>query len=172
MYGIYEIQDDIRQDLDRRSLPASYPRPDKEDMILYIQRSYNTNTVIYLPNYDLSGYLNTSKPLNIYWQRFEEGGVVYPINYLQERLIYGYQHKQINNEAWELTFHAKPEEKFYLAKIDGRYRLVQKKGNEQLIINHIYAFTENHGVFPNIKILEYYGQNISDHHPTCYRIKY
>lgn len=167
MYGIIPDSDEVQELISNSydSLPVHYPTPTIENVIFYIQRNWSTNTICYVPRLTLDGRLNESQPLQILWQRFEEGGKVYPINYIQEKLIYGYHHEKINDHAWQINFVAKPDENFYLIHKEGCFHMIRSYQDEKQIITNVYAYTDNHGAFPKIKSIEFYGTKLDGIQP-------
>lgn len=83
----------------------NYPVPVKtEKMLFYFQRSHNKNTVVYELNTLPNGAINTDKPVNAYWIRYEEGGVKKELSYIQVK-AFGLKWKMIDKENKNFVLH-------------------------------------------------------------------
>ncbi|MBK7636319.1 MAG: DUF4833 domain-containing protein [Saprospiraceae bacterium] len=143
--------------------PANYPYMDAHpDLLFYIQRNQNINTVIYELNMLQGGLLNLQEPIKISWVFFEENSQVKvdELNLIQKKLAYGYHHKVISNDLIEFRFVSYSDMTFFLAKNNcGVFRVVSKFKGEFVEIDHIYVYSEDFGVFPQVKFVEFFGKN-------------
>ena len=58
-------------------LPAaaeSFPVPVDENLIFYVQRSLNSNTIVYTARLDGDGKLDAKRPVDVFWRRFNDDG--------------------------------------------------------------------------------------------------
>ncbi|HEX2936134.1 MAG TPA: DUF4833 domain-containing protein [Bacteroidales bacterium] len=84
---------------------TGYPVPEKTDkMLFYFQRSHNKNTVIYELNTCPDGKLDTKKPVNSYWIRYEEGGVKKELSFIQKK-AFGIDCKLMDKEKRNYLLH-------------------------------------------------------------------
>ena len=142
-------------------LPAHYPVPSEEtDLQFFIQKNKNCNTVIYQLNRTADGFINQNKPLNVYWKEYEDDGHVSKMNFLQERLAYGYTHKVINNETVQISIVSYPSYKMYITKTDIGYKTMAKFKDNWVTLTNIYVFADELGAFPNVKYIELYGEDM------------
>lgn len=147
-------------------LPSDYPIPSEEvNMAFYIQKNQNQNTVVYQLNVDAGGFINVNKPLNVYWKEYEDQGKYSNINFLQERLAYGYTHKVINNETIQVSIVSYPTYKMYITRKDDNFVVVSKFNEVWEILTNIYVFADDHGAFPNVEYIELYGKGLNDESP-------
>lgn len=109
------------------TLPAiaqeGYPIPQKtKNLLFYIQRNHNKNTVIYDLNMLSNGKINPDKPVNSYWIRYEEGGVKKELSYLQLR-AYGIESKLVDKAKASYILHLNSFDKkdIYLLKAGKSY---------------------------------------------------
>lgn len=142
--------------------PEDYPDIDGFDHLLfYIQRNQNRNTVVYESNILHSGLIDLNDPISVNWIKFTEKGdqEIQPLNYIQKKLAYGYNFKVISNDLIEFCFVSYSGMKFYLSK--------NKKGNFQVsaaldgimsVIDRIYIYAEDMGIFPQVKFAEFFGR--------------
>lgn len=152
-----------------RGLPEYYPCPPySENLLFYIQRNQNTNTVVYELNRLLDGRINPEFPINVFWLRFSEDCKVQELNYIQNKLAYGYESTQINDVAFEFELVSYRRLKFYIGKDkDGRFKAYTKINGVMAIITNFYVFVEDFGLFPDVKYIELYGEDM-DHSTYLY----
>lgn len=155
--------------------PSNYPIPPCEnDLLFYLQRNHNSNTVIYELNRLPDGTVNINDPINIFWIRYADGGERRALNFLQQKLIYGYDFKQINKETFELRFVACPKLRFFLAKRKNskEFNIHSTIDDKLFSLNSIYAYADESGAFPSLKSLEFYGNYIANDAPSYYKINF
>ncbi len=142
--------------------PDDYPDIDGyEHLLFYIQRNQNQNTVVYEPNFKLGGLLDLNEPMTINWIKFEDNGdqEIQPLNYIQKKLAYGYNFRVISNDLIEFCFVSYTSMKFYLAKNKkGRYQVSATIEGVLSIIDNIYIYAEDMGIFPQVKFAEFFGR--------------
>jgi len=130
-----------------------FPTPTgNPNQLFFLQRSQNTNTVIYELNLK-NGVMDTIEPVHIFWICYAEHGQREELTELQRKHAYGLAIKYITKDHYELRFLADkkyamdlmkgPDNKFHI------YRLVNQK---RVIFSKIYL--QIHGgtlLSPNIE---------------------
>ena len=145
-----------------RGLPEYYPSPpDTENLLFYIQRNQNTNTVVYELNRLHDGGINPAYPIKVFWLRFSENCKIQELNYIQNKLAYGYESTQINNESFEFELVSYRKLKFYIGRDkNGKYRAFTNINSNLSIVSNIYVYVEDFGLFPDVKYIELYGEDV------------
>lgn len=156
----------------QNGLPSDYPIPDKtSDLLFYIQRNQNKNTVVYNLNRNCDGCINQEYPMAVSWINYSDGGVRKNLNYFQDKLAYGYQSKLINSDTFEFHFVSYEKLRFFIAKQDGEdYKALLVIDNEMSILNNVYVYAEEFGVFPQVKFIELYGNSLKNGNSVYQRI--
>lgn len=139
---------------------STYPKPEGiENMLFYIQRTINANTIVYALNQDKDGNLNEAEPIKAYWIKYAQGGKIDPLTYIQKNYAYGVQSKLIDKEkkSYSFEFVSYRKKQFYLFKsgADNKYRVYGYINNKLTILHNILVKIEG-GTFwiPNIKHVE------------------
>ena len=142
-----------------QGLPEGYPIPEGfSDMLFYIQRNQNMNTVVYELNRIHDGSVNEAYPMHVFWIRYTENGKLTELNFIQNKLAYGYESIAINHEAFEFNFVSYKKKKFYIGKDnEENYKCYTKINDTLSQLTHVYVFAEELGVFPSVKYIEFYG---------------
>jgi hypothetical protein len=148
------------------SAQDNYPVPEKtEKMLFYFQRSHNKNTVVYEVNTLPSGLIDSEKPVNYYWIRFEEGGVRKELSFLQ-RKAFGleWQSTDKKKESFILHFKSFKKRDIFLIKSDGReaYKAYMEINGELSELNRMFIKSENNsmGIPLSVKYIEMTGLNL------------
>ncbi len=68
-----------------------YPEPQDENLVFYLQRSDNINTIVYAVNRRADGTVNSRDPVLVYWRWYEKGGERRELTFLQRNLAFGVQ---------------------------------------------------------------------------------
>lgn len=142
--------------------PLDYPvLSDYPELLFYIQRNQNINTVIYELNMMQGDIINLNEPVKVSWINFQSDGskTVNELNYIQKKLAFGHHFDVITTELIEFRFVAYDLLVFYLAKDDkGRFRIYTKFEDQKIVLKMIYIYAEDMGVFPQVKFAEFYGE--------------
>ncbi len=152
--------------------PAHYPIVDDYDNLLfYIQRNQNLSTVVYEVNLQYADLLNISQPILMHWLQFDQFGMTEKkeLNYIQKKMAYGYTFNIISGDLLEFRFVSYDKMKFYLGKdSNGRFKVFSKMDGHMIEINSMFVYSEDYGVFPQVKFVEFYGKN-TDSGDTFYK---
>ena len=142
--------------------PENYPDIEKYDNLLfYIQRNQNSNTVVYEANYLNNNLINFNDPISIKWIKFLDNNEqeIQPLNYIQQKLAYGYNFKVISADLIEFCFVSYSEMKFYLSKNkNGSFKVSTYLEGVLATLDSIYIYAEDMGIFPQVKFAEFFGR--------------
>lgn len=78
-----EIHDDIPV------VRPDFPEPDEPGMLFYLQRSTNSNTIVYAANFLDDGTLDPDEPVVAYWRRFNTTGERKPLKMIEDNFAFG-----------------------------------------------------------------------------------
>ncbi|GGN02283.1 hypothetical protein GCM10010967_41150 [Dyadobacter beijingensis] len=154
--------------------PDDFPVPNEvPDLLFYIQRDPNTNTICYQLNVDKQGRLSEKNPVNTFWIRYPEGGVKKDLNYLQRKFAYGINSKAIGNASYELRSVAYSKLPLYLRR-DNRneYHVYTSIDRRECILKRVFIRIDG-GTFwsPNVLYIELKGTEIATGKTIIQRIK-
>lgn len=149
-------------------LPEGYPVPCVRDMLFYIQRNQNENTVIYRVNRNLGGNINLGDPVSVFWKNYYSKLPDSPINYIQRQLAYGTSCRIVNNDMIQLTIVSYPKFPIYIVmKETGVCQAIAKIKGQWAVLTNVYVYAEDSGAFPVVNYLEIYGVDCNSELP-CY----
>jgi hypothetical protein len=149
--------------------PVDYPTPERKGLLFFIQRNHNTNTVVYEMNTTSANIINLDEPMKIYWIEYDENMEEVELNFIQNKLAFGYDANVINNDLIEFRF-VSYEKRFFIEKFQNSYRVITKINGENSVLKNIYVYAEEFGVFPVVKFIELYGTSINTNLPNFEKI--
>lgn len=143
---------------------AGYPVPQRTNkMLFYLQRSHNKNTIVYDLNTLPNGTLDKDQPIKMHWIRFEEGGRVADLSFIQRR-AFGVKCKPADKaeNSFIVKFNNFNKRDMLLAKTSGGYRALIKIANETAELESVYIQAQNNalGMPLSFKYIELSGISI------------
>ncbi len=159
-----ELKKKLYIDPGSQGRPGWYPAPPEDkDLLFYIQRNQNQDAIVYQVNRTPEGLINDHLPMDAYWMRFTAGGERNELNEYQNRLAYGYESSKISSELYQFQFVSYHDMTFYINKLDdsNQYRVIYQIDGKNIILNNIYVYAVEFGVFPDVKYIEFFGTDIN-----------
>ncbi len=152
-----------------RGLPENYPIPqDIDNLLFYIQRNLNKNTVVYALNTDKHGIIDEKYPMRVFWIKYTDGGVKEELNFIQHK-AFGYSALKINSKTFEFRMESYSDLRFFIGESDkGLTQIVTKINGEDAELNNIYVYANEFGLFPKVEYFELYGRSLDTGFP-CYQ---
>lgn len=149
------------------SAQESYPTPpDGKNRLFYIQRTGNTNTIIYDANVSGDKTFKDSEPVNIYWLRYAEGGSAQGLTYLQRTFAYGVKCQKVSGtNEYEFNLVCYSKKKLRLAfDAEGKpYALIEVNG-KKMKLSRIFVKIDKSTTFtltPKVEYVELWGKDLS-----------
>ena len=142
-----------------------FPKPkDIKNLLFYVQRTININTLIYVLNINEKEELNEKDPVKIYWINYTKDGTTEGLNFIQRKYAYGIDIKMIDTlkKTYCFNFVSYKKTQIYLikSKIDSKYEAFSYINNKLIILTKIFIQIEG-GTFwaPKIKYIEITGKD-------------
>jgi len=155
VFGLVSFSDDDKPD---------YPIPPKtKELLFYIQRNLNSNTIVYEASFDKEGNLIEDEPIDVHWIRYDEDGQKMELRRIERWYAYGVRCRKIKNEE---DYQVK-----LVANKNRDFKLIQKNPFEAIVstlidnklsqMEHMYIFADNSGAWPKVKYIELFGIDIA-----------
>lgn len=137
-----------------------YTVPDEPDMLFYIQRSTNENTIVYALKRDAAGKPVEDRPVDVYWKRYQEDGRRAELDFIQRTFAYGIRAKD-RGDSFELRCVAYDKVPLFLfVDRDGAKpaRVLVVVNDKVMALERIFLQIEG-GAFwtPNVRYIEFSG---------------
>lgn len=153
--------------------PDTFPVPNLQGLLFYIQRDPNTNTIVYELNIDGNGKVSEKEPVHTSWIRYPEGGGRKDLNYLQRKFAYGINSKAIGNGNFELHSVAYSKLALILRKdVKNQYHVYTDISNKKCILSRVFIRIDGGSFWsPNVLYIELKGIDITTGKTIVQRIK-
>ncbi|HEY1876652.1 MAG TPA: DUF4833 domain-containing protein [Rhizomicrobium sp.] len=133
--------------------------PDEPNQLFYIQRSPNSNTVVYSARLDARGDFDSGAPVDAFWRKFNIDGSRQPLNFAERLMAYGVR-VDAARPGQPIAFHitALPGRKLTLA-MDAQHRpeALLQIGNHTVKLTYIYLQVVEGGILPKVPSLDVFG---------------
>ncbi len=157
--------------------PRVYPVPPiNENSLFYIQRTKNTNAIVYEVNRKTDGKINQEDPVKIYWIRYSSDSTTEELTPIQRKYAYGVNSRSYNNQknSFVIQFVAyKKKNIFLLPKANEKQYAAYMSINGKLAELHRIFIATSGGTFwfPVIDYIELSGKDPSTHQVVTERFK-
>ncbi|HXH98860.1 MAG TPA: DUF4833 domain-containing protein [Sphingobacteriaceae bacterium] len=141
---------------------STLPSPKVKNMLFYLQRDPDANTVIYELNYKADGKLNTNNPVKGSWIRYNENGQRKGLNAIENKFAYGIQSKPMGNGDYQLLLVSYKKMPLYLKKSANTYKVHAMFNKIPVILTRIFVRVNGGSFFiPDIEYIELKGNDMT-----------
>lgn len=142
------------------------------NQLFYLQRTANTNTIVYELNYD-NNTLNSKDPVHVFWIRYDEQGQKSELNYFQRKFAYGIKCALIAKEKYQLHIVSYKNFPMVLAKGENnKYNVYATINQKQAILNRIFVKINGGSLWtPNVEYVEVEGIDLATGEEITERLK-
>ena len=137
-----------------------YPVPNEPNMLYYIQRSVNSNTVVYAARLDSRGHIDSEAPVDAYWRWYNVDGHRKPLNLVERMMAYGVEPVAHVGPGRPVAFKvvALPEREFFLVHdSSGHPEAVAQLGGRWAKLVYIYLQVDDRGLLPSVTAMDLFG---------------
>ena len=139
-------------------LPGDFPEPHDPGQLFFLQRSMNSNTVVYAANLDQSGAIDPAQPLQVFWRRYNNEGERRGLNFFERVLAFGARIVHAHAGEYDATIAGYPERKFTV-ELDktGTPIAIARMGEHLARLFAVYVKMEGSGFIPTIVSADIFG---------------
>ena len=141
--------------------------------LFVIERSMNTNKVVYEANFLKYGKLNSEKPVNVYWRLYENNGEREELSYLEKIAAYGIEFEAIVKNKTSYYFHvnALKSRKIRL-KLDENNKAfcIMTVSGKQAKLEKIYVKTTDSFFTPGVEYIHIFATDLTTGKPVSEKI--
>lgn len=141
------------------ALRPDWPIPREPNQVFYLQRSSNSNTVVYTALFDAAGNLDPDRPGQVYWRRYNTDGVRKALKSVERRFAYGFNTRKTNTPGeFIMTLKALPEIPLLLRQTaPGKAALYGKVGGKTVRVVYAFVTLDESGLIPKVTDLSIHG---------------
>ena len=163
----HPIEQNTLEEPVKSSPQDTFPVPKgNKKMVFFVQRTLNTNTIVYELNYNKDSTLNQLEPVRCFWIRYDDAGETTELSYFQKKYAYGLNAKLIDATKliYKLNFVSYKKRDIFLSKnASGNfYKAYMVIGGKLSYIEKIFVQIDG-GTFwlPKITFVEIKGHDIA-----------
>ncbi len=141
-----------------------YPIPAEPNQVFYVERSSNSNTVVYCANLDKDGKLDKDQPIVAYWRWYNVDGHIKQLNFPERMMAYGIKSVKHDgpNGSYSFKIAAMPERTLYIGLDSrGQPEVFGKLGERWAKLAYVYLEVDDHGLMPDVPELDLFGTDRS-----------
>ncbi len=142
--------------------PADFPTPKTDNLLFFIQRNKNKNTIVYDFNM-ANGEFVKSKPIDVYWLRYGSGKPVRgELNWLQRTFAFGYNHKKDSTgKGYLITLTAYDGRKIHLEKNSaGKPVATMTINGKYCQLVNIWVYADERSSWPSVFHVDLIGRDM------------
>jgi len=144
-------------------LRPDFKVPDEPNQLFYIQRSPNSNTVVYTARLEANGEFDSKAPVEGFWRKFNIDGSRQSLTFVERLMAYGVRVDTVRPDK-PITFSvvALPDRKLTLA-MDPQHHpeaLLQIDGHT-VKLAYVYLQVVEGGLLPKVPSLDIFGTDIA-----------
>ena len=153
---------------------SALPTPKGGNLLFFLQRDPDTNTVVYELNYNNDGTLQQTNPIKGSWIRYEEGQKSKELTAIEKKFAYGIQSKMIGEDVFEIRLVAYKKMPMYLkrSQIDNKYHIYIKDEGKDLLLKRVFVSVNGGSFwFPKVQHIDLITTNSATGMEILKRIK-
>lgn len=140
-----------------------FKTPDEPNQLFFVQRSPNSNTVVYAANVDGHGEINRSDPVDAFWRKFNIDGSRTGLNFMERAMAYGVKIDRVQaGKPVTFTIASLPERKLTLT-LDSQHKpqALMQVGSRTVKLAYVYLHVVEGGLMPQVPELDILGTDVA-----------
>jgi len=140
----------------------------ERNMLFKIDRSRDPDVIVYDVNLNSMGELDKSNPINIYWIKNTQKGIIKPLTGIQKKFGYGLKFISISENMADFQFVSYFDRVFKLRRTDNnQFKVFTVSHNKKVEVQRLYVqFEDKSSWIPNITNIELYGIDTDNGNPV------
>lgn len=153
------------------SVFSTYPVPPRtKDLLFYIQRNKNANTIVYEANRDADGRFVAKEPVRAQWIRHTDGGKREPLGVFESNMAYGVRVNGITDGRPDMRFVASQRFPFTVwTTADGQAEARMMIDGHYARLDHIRVQADESSWWPKVAYVDIIGTDLVTHAPVMER---
>ena len=146
----------------------NFPVPHEPNQIFYVQRSLNSNTVVFTARRDAAGGLDARQPVDVYWRRYNDDGARKELSGIERSLAFGVKVDPVAGRpgSYLVRVVSYPNRPALLQLADGTPRLEMKVAGEPSRLDHAYLEVDDSGSVPSVQRVHLFGYSLATGKPV------
>lgn len=136
---------------------TALPTPRGENLLFFLQRNPDANTVIYELNFKSDGVLDRENPVKGSWIRYTEQNKFKELTVIERKFAYGVKCKALDNDEFEIRLVAYKKMPLYLkrSEIDNKYKIYIKDEGKDFLLKRVFVRVNGGSFwFPKVEYID------------------
>ena len=137
--------------------------PNEPNQLFYVQRSPNSNTVVYTAKLEPQDGFDARNPIEAFWRKFNIDGSRQPLNFIERMMAYGVKMgARRPGQPVTFTIAALPQRRLTLS-LDAQHHpqaTMQMDGRTVKLV-YVYLQVVEGGLLPSVPSLDIFGTDVS-----------
>jgi len=144
-------------------LRPEFKTPSEPNQLFYVQRSPNSNTVVYAAKLDAQGNFDTRAPVEGFWRKFNIDGSRQPLNFMERMMAYGVKlDTRKQGQPVSFTIASLPQRRLTLSLDAQRHpQATMAIGSHTVKVVYVYLQVVEGGLTPSVPSLDIFGIDTS-----------
>ena len=146
---------------------AGYPVPSDPNQIFFLQRSMNSNTIVYAARIVPGQKLDRNEPIAIFWRRYNDNGEQLPLTFTERNLAFGVNTKPYRKapDAFLVTLKAYAGRSAVLRIVNGAPQLEGKVAGQDARLISAFLHLDESGRIPRVIKVDLRGETLDSKQP-------
>jgi hypothetical protein len=136
-----------------------FPVPQEPNQIFYVQRSLNSNTIVYTARVNDRGELDPKRPVDVFWRRYNDDGERKDLSAVESRMAFGIGVEPVPGKTGQFMVRvvSYPRRAALLRMVDGVPRLETRVAGRPCRLDHAFLAVDESGGIPHVMRVDLYG---------------
>jgi hypothetical protein len=136
--------------------------PDDPNVMFYIQKNTNPNTIVYALKLGADGKINPDDPMEVFWRRYQEDGARKKLAWLEKTFAFDFKIKAIDGKENTYVFSliAMKNKKLYVTQTkSGKPNVFMKIAGKTARLERIYVMVDDSNMIQRVNSMELFGRD-------------
>ena len=140
-----------------------FPVPREPNQVFFVQRSINSNTIVYTARVNDGGELDPKQPVEVFWRRFNDDGERKDLSNLERSVAFGVRADPVPGKPGRFMMRvvSYPRRAALLHMVDGAPRLEGKVAGQPCRLDHAFLAVDDSGSVPSVTRVDLYGYSLA-----------
>lgn len=149
-----------------------FPVPQEPGQLFYLQRSTNSNTIVYAAQFLADGRLDPAQPVIAFWRRFNTTGERLPLKMVEDSFAFGVRAQPTQDpDVYRVYVVSYPERMATLRRTaPGQAELTIEADGRTMRPVYAYVDVDEDGLVPSVRSVTLAGHDLASGKPLVERI--
>jgi hypothetical protein len=136
--------------------------PDDPNVMFYIQKNTNPNTIVYALKLNADGKINADDPMEVFWRRYQEDSARKELAWLEKTFAFDFKVKAIEGKenTYEFSLIAMKGKKLYVTQTkNGEPNVFMKISGITARLERIYVVVDDSKRIQSVISMELFGRD-------------